>query len=243
MFDIMTSIIDPVSKEMDSDRHIEYMRAICKEFEASPEFAETSSGNSEVLYVYAYLDFAGSYIGESAGTMKPGDNHEILFELMPRKFSVEASAAENIIAEIRAFWKFIERTRNHAPALRMLEFLNDDVASELRDQLADESKYGMAKSFSMMGTKQGFDMRTQAGAQQFMAVYNAQMAARQKANNNSQKQDLHSSFDNADYDDQDEDHYVTDPSTIRNESARVGRNDPCTCGSGKKFKKCCGTNS
>lgn len=24
------------------------------------------------------------------------------------------------------------------------------------------------------------------------------------------------------------------------ESAKVGRNDPCTCGSGKKFKKCCG---
>jgi len=26
---------------------------------------------------------------------------------------------------------------------------------------------------------------------------------------------------------------------IRNE-AKVGRNDPCTCGSGKKYKKCCG---
>lgn len=23
-------------------------------------------------------------------------------------------------------------------------------------------------------------------------------------------------------------------------SKRVGRNDPCTCGSGKKYKKCCG---
>jgi uncharacterized protein YchJ len=22
---------------------------------------------------------------------------------------------------------------------------------------------------------------------------------------------------------------------------KVGRNDPCTCGSGKKFKKCCGS--
>nr|WP_245203734.1 SEC-C metal-binding domain-containing protein [Ammoniphilus resinae] len=21
---------------------------------------------------------------------------------------------------------------------------------------------------------------------------------------------------------------------------KVGRNDPCTCGSGKKYKKCCG---
>ena len=28
--------------------------------------------------------------------------------------------------------------------------------------------------------------------------------------------------------------------TIRHESPRVGRNDPCPCGSGKKFKKCCG---
>ena len=28
--------------------------------------------------------------------------------------------------------------------------------------------------------------------------------------------------------------------TIRNKSPRVGRNDPCPCGSGKKYKHCCG---
>jgi hypothetical protein len=28
--------------------------------------------------------------------------------------------------------------------------------------------------------------------------------------------------------------------TIQNDTARVGRNDPCPCGSGKKYKKCCG---
>ncbi|MEF8719266.1 MAG: UPF0149 family protein [Candidatus Accumulibacter necessarius] len=28
--------------------------------------------------------------------------------------------------------------------------------------------------------------------------------------------------------------------TIRREDPRIGRNDPCPCGSGKKFKKCCG---
>ncbi|MCY2962704.1 MAG: DUF1186 domain-containing protein [Planctomycetota bacterium] len=32
------------------------------------------------------------------------------------------------------------------------------------------------------------------------------------------------------------------PTTVRNETPRVGRNDPCPCGSGKKFKKCCGAN-
>ncbi len=27
--------------------------------------------------------------------------------------------------------------------------------------------------------------------------------------------------------------------TVRNEGPKVGRNDPCPCGSGKKYKKCC----
>jgi len=29
---------------------------------------------------------------------------------------------------------------------------------------------------------------------------------------------------------------------IRRDKPKIGRNDPCTCGSGKKFKKCCGPN-
>jgi uncharacterized protein YecA (UPF0149 family) len=29
------------------------------------------------------------------------------------------------------------------------------------------------------------------------------------------------------------------PQPIRRENPPVGRNDPCPCGSGKKFKKCC----
>ena len=29
---------------------------------------------------------------------------------------------------------------------------------------------------------------------------------------------------------------ITDKSTLK----KIGRNDPCPCGSGKKYKKCCG---
>lgn len=32
------------------------------------------------------------------------------------------------------------------------------------------------------------------------------------------------------------------PVTVVNEGPKIGRNDPCPCGSGKKFKKCCGAN-
>lgn len=36
-------------------------------------------------------------------------------------------------------------------------------------------------------------------------------------------------------------HHVHHPvETLRHETPKTGRNDPCLCGSGKKFKKCCG---
>jgi preprotein translocase subunit SecA len=31
--------------------------------------------------------------------------------------------------------------------------------------------------------------------------------------------------------------------TFKRDSSKVGRNDPCPCGSGKKYKNCCGINS
>jgi hypothetical protein len=37
----------------------------------------------------------------------------------------------------------------------------------------------------------------------------------------------------------DDDSPPYEPSNIRHDSPRVGRNDPCPCGSGKKYKKCC----
>ena len=33
---------------------------------------------------------------------------------------------------------------------------------------------------------------------------------------------------------------IPKPETRRLEGPRVGRNEPCPCGSGKKYKKCCG---
>ena len=33
---------------------------------------------------------------------------------------------------------------------------------------------------------------------------------------------------------------INKPQTVRREGEKVGRNDPCSCGSGKKYKACCG---
>ena len=33
---------------------------------------------------------------------------------------------------------------------------------------------------------------------------------------------------------------ASNPTTFRRTTPKIGRNDPCPCGSGKKFKQCCG---
>jgi preprotein translocase subunit SecA len=33
---------------------------------------------------------------------------------------------------------------------------------------------------------------------------------------------------------------TTSQAPTKREVKKIGRNDPCTCGSGKKYKKCCG---
>ena len=39
-----------------------------------------------------------------------------------------------------------------------------------------------------------------------------------------------------------EDGEETKQMPIRRDAPKIGRNDPCPCGSGKKYKKCCGRN-
>jgi SEC-C motif-containing protein len=38
-------------------------------------------------------------------------------------------------------------------------------------------------------------------------------------------------------------HHHQKPQTVQREAPKIGRNDPCTCGSGKKYKKCCGSDA
>ena len=53
------------------------------------------------------------------------------------------------------------------------------------------------------------------------------------------KHGFYPSFLSGDDDDEDDDEAPVQQ-TVRRDGPKVGRNDPCPCGSGKKFKKCCG---
>lgn len=230
MFDLNTSILNSeYGEELDESRLEEYVNLLMAEFVESPEAAafmqefDTSTG-----WPVTYMHFAGQYFCSTVATITPGETAEILFEIFPRKVSVESDAAREIISELRAFWQFLKRTRTLEKADEILQLLTDDEADRLVAALSDPKNFGMAKSLFAAGTSAGFNMTDQADLERFILAYNASFDKGPK---------IPVMRD-------DENDALTDPrgaaAPVRDAKRRVGRNEPSPCGSGRKYKKCCG---
>jgi hypothetical protein len=173
MFDIHQSVYDK-HEELDSRLVEKYITGLITEFVNSPEAKEL--GEEWSAWPEMFLHHALDYLGTPPAEMSLSDFREVVYELFPRKVSTEPASAGEIITELRAFWKFLHRQYGLENAPRILADLGDEAIADLREELANPANYGMAKSFFMMGSEAGFDMRTQEGLDEFTAAYNAGLA-------------------------------------------------------------------
>jgi len=190
-------------------------------FSRSPEAQQYQDRYGDIGWFQTLLDFGINYLGETVDLMSLGSVREFLHDFVPRKVSVEADGAAAIIAELTAFWEYVGRVYALPQSPSIIEWLKaDDLVAELKDGLSNPANFGMAKSLFSAGSNAGYDMTTEAGMAEFMVAYNQSLTANQSEP--APEDDLRGFGE-----------------TIVRESPRVGRNDPCPCGSGKKFKKCC----
>jgi hypothetical protein len=174
MFDIHQSIVDESSGEILDDRLEDYVDGLMEAFEESPE-GQAIIEKHGIGWAARLIDYGAHYLGVCLPEMSAADFREVVFDIFPRKISTEPESAADIVAELRALWSFLEREYALPNAPQMLEVLSGDAERELYDELSDPANFGMAKSFVMMGQQAGFDMTTQEGCEQFMAVYNASL--------------------------------------------------------------------
>jgi hypothetical protein len=118
-----------------------------------------------------------------------------------------------MVGELILFWEYVDRVFDLPNARPIVEWLKTaGLVARLEAELSDPENYGMAKSIFMAGERAGYDMTSPGGISQFMAAYNQLLQPEDPA---------------------------PARSTIVTEHPKIGRNDPCPCGSGKKYKKCC----
>lgn len=129
--------------------------------------------------------------------------------------------------------------------------------SYLKDTLAPEER----KSFDLSGTRawskkskwQGLDILStekggpedSTGVVEFVAKYETEGKVLEHHEISKFKKDSQGNWffvdgDSHVHEEGQGHHYHPAPVTVVRESPKLGRNDPCLCGSGKKYKKCCG---
>ncbi|MDA0282743.1 MAG: SEC-C metal-binding domain-containing protein [Planctomycetota bacterium] len=220
-FDIRQDFFD-ADGEIDADEFQAWCTRLLNKFAGSSEF--TSLPKSEYGFVDYLLQFGANYLGVSLATMSVSDLNEIVFSIIPRKVMLEAEFAADVIREFNAFFLFVDREYSLAGAKKLANLLDGEAAKRLANELGNRSNFGMAKSFFSAGKAAGYDMTSQDDLNQFAMAYNSSLG---QPTVDAGSGNLLTS---------DDEECVP---TIRRQSPRIGRNDPCPCGSGKKYKKCC----
>ena len=157
----------------------QYREHLMDRFVASPEGQALLQQQGEEAGGWAetFVDLGIDYLQVTPPGIRREHQAEILFELFPRKVSVEPGRGQEIVQELRAFWAFLKREFGLVNAGARLRELTDATAGELDRELANPANFGLAKGFVMGGLARGFDVATPAGMQAWAEAYNASLAA------------------------------------------------------------------
>ncbi len=127
------------------------------------------------------------------------------------------------------------RARYSAHALAAYDFLEQSVCSDVREKVDDAKMRQWSESVEWKGLEvhktEGGQAEDDTGTVSFTAHYSV--------NGIDQEMREDATFIREDGEWRYQDGQVHGHTPYRREEPKTGRNDPCPCGSGKKYKKCC----
>lgn len=185
------------------------------EFEKSPEYASLSSAQKKesraIVDIFAELMY--NYYLEEPESWTVIGLRGCCLDLFPRKLAVEPEFYEAVEPVLTAFFAYLQRKGYISNAAELTPQLKR-VAGEMIRRANRPSNWELAKSFIMRAIRSGVDLTNEVAFNRYVEKHNEQILRNEQTRR-------------------------SEDSTKR--AKKVGRNDPCPCGSGKKYKKCCGS--
>ncbi|HEU4614028.1 MAG TPA: hypothetical protein VFS15_18165 [Kofleriaceae bacterium] len=152
---------------IDEEMIEDHLDAFMSRFEDAPEVREEMLPIAEML-----VERLGMHLGLTFVGVGPEELKILLFKVLPNQVMVEAEQAPLVLETVRALLAFAGRELGAEHAEACLAALNAAAEKRLARELADESKFGMAKSLIAQGMRAGFDMTSEAGIAAFVEQVN-----------------------------------------------------------------------
>lgn len=129
--------------EPDWDKHHEITERLETKYQQS---IEAKSLNSNIGISSIIMSMAFTYQSSTIATLSPGDLEEIIFGLIPGKVMLPPSAAQQMIDDARAFYRFLQVNYQLVQADACLDILGGDAVQRLQAAMSDPSGFSMSKS-------------------------------------------------------------------------------------------------
>jgi hypothetical protein len=152
---------------IDEDMIADHLDAFMARFEEAPEAREEMLPIAEML-----VEHLGMHLGVTFVGVGPEELKILLFKILPNKVMIEAEQAPLVLETARALLAFADRELGAEHAQACLAALNAAAEKRLARDLADESKFGMAKALIAQGMRAGFDMTSEADVAAFVEQVN-----------------------------------------------------------------------
>jgi uncharacterized protein YchJ len=185
------------------------------ESEYFKELTEEQKQESEFI-VMTFAQYMYSYHGSSPEKWNESGLEECCLDTLPRKITADEPYYRSMASVLSAFFNFLGEKGYLKNASNLAKKVKK-IDKQIMKNASDPRRWGMAKSMLMAAKKAGVDIENQKELNKFMQLYNQQQIAKLRK----------------------EDKATSAPLSIP-EKIKTGRNQPCPCGSGKKYKKCCG---
>jgi hypothetical protein len=198
---------------------------LAAEFAKSPALADLPADAQDDFESAAFflLDYARDYAGAKPEDLDESSLREVLLDVFPRKVSGSKLFFERTIPAAQAFLDWLQAKGilgDVAGLKQTIGTWHDEIVAKGNDPRC----WSMAKRFVLAAQERGVDMSDKEAMKGFIGEYNRSLGPVSPV---VRAEPPEESFDP-----------VTAP--IVSDAPKIGRNEPCPCGSGKKYKKCCG---
>lgn len=138
----------------------EYQDALLELFFQSAEGqARVQADPGMGFWAAQLIDYGYTYVGVTIPQMQSVHLRELLTEVFPRKITLESPEdADDALPELIAFWEYLQHEYKLPEAHNILSYLRSVKPEQFRQWMNDSSRFGMAKSFIVMGKSAGFDI-------------------------------------------------------------------------------------
>jgi hypothetical protein len=201
---------------------------LAAEFAKSPAVADQpadAQDDYESVAIFL-LQYAWDYAGAKPEDLDESALREVLLDVFPRKVSGSKQFFERTVPATQAFLDWLQAKGilgDIAGLKQTIGTWHDEIVAKGNDP----RNWGMAKRFVLSAQEHGVDLSDKEAMNRFIGEYNRTLGPVSPVTSVVRHEPPEESFD---------------PTTapIVSDAPKIGRNEPCPCGSGKKYKKCCG---